>query len=250
MCRDMFVYDSENGRLLLSLVLEVCNLTTKPAALFPFSDQYQGHEAMKLNLTAQMSNIKYGAGIHGEPNGAVGFNGEHDSFIDIEANSQVQFDQSMTILLHVYPRKSSTGPLLHYNAHGVQIWIEGTIDKTSLMARFVRRNSSNSSWLKTDKLCLTSWNFIGASYNHVTGWAYLFHDGLEVARMFIAKNALQGMSHEIRLGAVAIPSPRTYEGAVACLQLYSKALDTKEVLEAKDACNPGKECFMHSLLCN
>lgn len=236
---NMFVYDSENGCLLLSLVLEVCNLTTKPAALFPFSDQYQDREAMELNLTAQMSNIKYGAGIHGEPNGAVEFSGEHDSFIQIEANSQVQFDQSMTILLRVYPRKSSTGPLLHYNAHGVQIWIEGTVEKTSLMARFVRRNPSNSPWLKTDKLRLTSWNFIGASYNHVTGWAYLFHDGLEVARMLIAKNALLGKSHEIRLGAVAIPSRRTYEGAVACLQFFSKALDTREVLEAQDTCNPG-----------
>ena len=196
---------------------------------------------MEKNLNATMSNIKYSAGIHGEPNGAVEFSGEPNSFIEIEANSQVQFAQSMTMLLYVYPLKRSTAPLVHYNAndHGVQIWIQGTVDKTSLTARFVQRNISERQWLQADVLRLARWNFIGASYNHVTGWAFLFHDGLEVDRMFVAKNALLPTNHDIRLGAVAMPSLGTYEGAVACLQLFSKALDTKEVLEAKNACNPG-----------
>ena len=240
-CLNIFVYDSENGRFLSFSVLEVCNLTTKPAALFPFSGQYQGHEAMEKNLNATMSNIKYTAGIHGEPNGAVEFSGELNSFIEIEANSQVQFDQSMTMLLHIYPRKSSTGPLLHYNAnvHGVQMWIQGEVDKTSLKARFVPRNLSTVSWLRADVLRLASWNFIGASYNHVTGLASLFHNGIEVKRKYLGKNVLLATNHEIRLGAVAISSLGTYEGAVACLQLFSKALDTKEVLDAKNACNPG-----------
>ena len=216
-------------------------MTTKPAALFPLNEHYQGREVIQGNLNVHMSNINFAPGINGETKGAVEFSGEHNSFNEIEADNQVKFDQSMTMLLYVYPYKSSTGPLVHYNAnsHGVQMWIQGTVDQTWLTARFVRRDSTLPPWLRANVLGLVKWNFIGASYNHLTGWASLFHDGLEVERKFLGKNLFLATDYEIRLGAVAITSLGTYEGAVACLQFYSKALVAEEVMEAKDACKPG-----------
>lgn len=233
---------STEFHLSLPLVLQYCNLTTKPAALLPFNEHYRGQEVIQGNLNVRLSNINFVPGVNGEPGDAIELEGRPDSYIEIEANEQVQFDQSMSILVYIYPYTSHTGPLVHYQAsgHGVQMWIQGTIgDKGRLMARFNQRSLASTPWLRADVLNLAQWNFIGASYDHVTGWATLYHDGLKVQRTKIGKNLHLATRYEIRVGAVAIPSLGTYKGEIACLQFYSKGLQVKEVVEAKTACNPG-----------
>ena len=190
-----------------------------------------------------LSNIDFAPGVNGEPGGAIKFQGRRDSYIEIAPNEQVQFDQSMTMLVYVFPYESHSGPIVHYkaNGHGVQMWIQITTnEKGWLMARFVRRGLTFTSLLLANVLNLARWNFIGASYDHVTGWATLYHDGLEVKRINIGPNLYLATNYEIRIGAVTtIPSLGEYYGEVACLQFYSKALEINEVVEAKDACNPG-----------
>ena len=220
-------------------------MTTKPAALFPFNEHYQGQEVIKRNLKVRFSKVRFSPGVNGGPEGAIEFLGEHDSFIEIEPSDQLDFNnQSMSMLVFVHPYVIHTGPLVHYNAggHGVQMWIHKGIvsEKGQLMARFVQRDLSLTSWLIADVLNLGQWNYIGASYNHVTGLATLYHDGLEVQRMQLDKNLHLATDYEIRLGAFAnSQSFGAYKGEISCLQFYSKALELKEVLEVKNACNPG-----------
>jgi len=209
----------------------------------PFNEHYKGKEIIQEHLKVHLSNIDFVPGVgKGEPGGAIKFNGRQDSYVEIEANEQVQFDHSMSILVYIYPYVSHTGPVVHYkpDGHGVQMWIQGVIGvKGRLMARFNKRNLFFTSWLKADVLNLAQWNFIGAAYDHVTGWATLYHDGLEVERRNIGRNLYLATRYKIRIGAVAIASLGSYYGEVACLQFYNKALEINEVMEAKDACNPG-----------
>ena len=92
-----------------------------------------------------MSNIEFVSGIDGEPGGAILFKGSQDSYVEIEADKQIDFGYSLTILSHILPFESHTGPIVHYNAdqHGVQMWIQGTMEeKGRLSARFNKRNLS------------------------------------------------------------------------------------------------------------
>ena len=168
--------------------------------------------------------------------------GQQDSYVEIEANKQVRFDQSMTILLYINPLRNLPGPLVHYkaNGHGVQLWIQGTIsEKGRLMARFNQRSLNYTEWLRADVLNLAQWNFVGASYDHVTGWATLYHDGWEVRRTFIGKDLRLATGYEVRSGAVDSSFLGYYNGDVACLQFYFKALNIGEVTEAQNACKAG-----------
>ena len=224
------------------LVLQYCNFTTKPAALLPFNELYNDKEVIQGHLQVRFSNTYFVPGINGEAGGAMRLKGQQDSYIEIGANEQVGFDQSMTILLYVNPLRNLPGPLVHYkaNGHGVQLWILGTVsEKGQLMARFNQRNLAYTEWLRADVLNLAQWNFVGASYDHVTGWATLYHDGLQVRRRNIGKDLHLATRYEVRIGAVTSSSLGTYNGDVACLQFYSKALSIEEVVEAQDACKAG-----------
>ena len=148
----------------------------------------------------------------------------------------------MTILLYINPTRNLPGPLVHYNAvgRGVQLWVQGNAgEKGELMARFNKRNLDTTTPLRAEVLNLGQWNFVGASYDHVTGYATLYHDGLVVQRRLIGKNLYLATRYEIRIGAVAISSLGSFHGEVACLQFYSKALEPREVFEGKDACKQG-----------
>lgn len=190
-----------------------------------------------------MSNIDFAPGIDDEPSGAITLKGEHNSYVEIAADDQIDIRHSITILSHIYPFESVTGPIVHYNAdgNGVQMWMVGTPnEKAKLMARFNRRNvSSFSTWLQALALNIGQWNFIGASYDHVTGDASLYHDGVKVHSMTIRKNMDLATHHSIRIGAVTNPKRGKFKGRFACLQLYSKALQLHEVVAARDACMPG-----------
>jgi len=224
-------------------VLQYCNFTTKPAALFPFNEYYNTkQEIIQGTLQVHFSNTHFVPGIEVEPGGAVRLEGNQNSYIEIESNKQVLFEQSMTILLYINPTRNVPGPLVHYNAsgHGVQLWVQGNVGgKGELMARFNKRNLDTTTWLRAEVLNLGHWNFVGASYDHVTGYATLYHDGLVVQRKRIGKNLYLATRYEIRIGAVAISSLGSFDGEVACLQFYSKALELREVLEGKHACKQG-----------
>ena len=223
-------------------VLQHCNLSTKAAVLLPFNEHYRNKEALNGSLKVRMSNIEFVSGIDGEPGGAILFKGSQDSYVEIEADKQIDFGYSLTILSHILPFESHTGPIVHYNAdqHGVQMWIQGTIgEKGRLSARFNRRNLSYSKWLHVDVINVGTWNFIGASYDHVTGEASLYHDGVQVYSTSIGKNIYLATQYEIRIGAMLLPFLGKYKGKVACVQFYSKALQRQEVAAARRACMPG-----------
>lgn len=223
-------------------VLQHCNLSTKAAVLLPFSDHYRNHEALHGTLRVRMSNSDFVPGIHGEPGGAILFKGSEDSFVEIEADDQIDFRNSMTILSHIFPFMSHTAPIVHYKAdrHGVQMWIQGTVDeKGRLSARFNRRNLAPSKWLNADVINIGQWNFIGASYDHVTGQASLYHDGVQAETLYIGKNLQLATQYEIRMGAMLSSFLGKYNGKVACVQFYSKALQRHEVAAAGGACMPG-----------
>lgn len=220
-------------------------MPTKAAVLLPFNEHYRDQEALQGKLTVHLSNTGFTPGVRGEPGGAIVLEGHQDSYVEIEADEQISFDQSMTILCHIYPLSSQTGPIVHYKADdveqgGVMIWMQGKIGgKAQLMARFKPKNVAYATWMKAVVLNIGQWNFIGASYDHLTGWAYLYHDGVEVQTMYLGKNKHLATQHEIRIGAVSISTLSKYKGRFACLQLYSEALQLHEIVAAWDACIPG-----------
>lgn len=227
------------------LVLQHCNLSTKATVLLPFNDHYKGQEALRGGLKVHLSNADFASGIHGEPGGAIVLQGHQDSYVDIEADEQIHFDRSVTILCHIYPFLSQTGPIIHYKADdieqgGIMIWMQGKIGgKAQLQARFKPKNSAFTPWMKAVVLNIGQWNFIGASYDHVTGSAYLYHDGVEVQKMNLGKNKHLATQHEIRIGAMLTTTMGQYKGKLACLQFYSKALQVHEIVAVRDACMPG-----------
>ncbi|XP_078659276.1 uncharacterized protein LOC144904302 isoform X2 [Branchiostoma floridae x Branchiostoma belcheri] len=84
-----------------------------------------------------------------------------------------------------------------------------------------------------DVLTKNSWNYVGATYDHVTGKAAVWHDGAEVGSIDVGSIEL-ATQREIRVGSLLWGS--SFSGRMSCLQLYDYVLGENEFAVARRKC--------------
>ena len=201
----------------------------KPLVMFPFNAECGGLEYFSQEEVTFISpRVQNAPGADGTPGGSLQLNGTFDSFIEIPNFDGGWTDArcSITLLAFIYPT-GNAGPIVSYdrNGYGVQIWQEGSYGGMgTLTAWFVRRDLALAFPLKKTVLNIDAWNFIGASYDHESGVARLWHNGNEVAATFIGENFDLATQFSIRIGALATPGQECFEGRISHLHIYSEAL--------------------------
>ena len=208
--------------------------SVQPVAVFPFNRLCGGLERISRANLATFSQVAWAPGIDGTQDGSILLRGIPNSFVVIpnRAASDLDTRTSITLLMHVFP-VGIRGPLLsfHEDGLGVQIWQEGVVDgKGILTVRFAWRDFSQLPALTKTVLTMNAWNFIGASYDHESGIARLWHDGNEVEAKFIGIKMELATQFSIRIGAIASAGPaHCFRGRICELHIFSESLGRESI---------------------
>ena len=126
------------------------------------------------------------------------------------------------------------GPVVSYEVHGcgVQLWHGGFEGEMGVLtACFTQRDLlPSASYLGAAVLRMNEWNFIGASYDHDSGFARLWHDGNEVMAVFIGENSYLATQFPIRIGALASTWVGcSFKGRISHLHIYAESLTAENI---------------------
>ena len=200
--------------------------------MYPLNAKLKAHDLIGENIPGKLSSVRPIKGPFGIPGGSSQFLGRTDSYIELPNNGGLDTKSSITLLAWVYPQ--TAGPIIDYktNGQGVHMWMA---NPRKLMARFGPRGSRTSSFsLSSSSVTPLKWNFLGASYDHDTGKASLWIDGKLAAIKNIGVFKL-ATTYPVRMGDNTGHS-RHFRGRIACMQVYDKALDSEQILAARDLC--------------
>ena len=219
--------------------------------MFPFNGNCWNLEYFsQFQLAIISPDVRPAPGADGTPWGSLELTGHSECFIEIPNFDSGYADakKSITILAFIYPTGGS-GPIICYEkcGYGLQMWHEQdgfNAGMGTLTVWFIRRDLAFAlSLRKTALLKINAWNFIGASYDHCSGMARLWHNGNEVEAMFIGQNLDLATQFPIRIGALANPWQGSFfTGRISHLHIYSEALGVENVRAV--GCIPTQgECF-------
>ena len=202
--------------------------------MFPLNSHCGGLERVSRANLATLSAVPWAPGLDGVQGGSIQLRGTPASFVEIpnRAGSDLDTRTSITLLMHVFP-VGNRGPILcfHEDGLGVQIWQEGLEEgKGILTARFVCRDFSQPLALTKAVLTMNAWNFIGASYDHDSGIACLWHNGNAVDAKFIGSKMELATQFSIRIGAIASAGPdHCFQGRFRELHIFNESLGKEMV---------------------
>ena len=175
-------------------------------------------------------NVQFAPGPFGQPNGSYQFSGSSTSYIEFPNNGGLYTRYSITLLAWVF-LENTDGPIFNYGVdyYGVYFWVaEG-----HLFCQF-GRSGSYIRMLHGGSLNRDTWNFVGASYDFVTGFARIWIEGKVYEELDINRHELN-TTGAVRMGAVT-GDGRFLKGRIFCLQVYNKALTEREVHAARGLC--------------
>ena len=141
-----------------------------------------------------------------------------------------------------------SGPIFNYNIGprwGVHLWMTRP---RQFFVRFVKRGGRFTTPLVThdNSVRYQAWNYVGTTYDGNTGMATLWVNNRPVVRTNIGRIRL-ATNHPIRMGA-KIGDQRYFRGRVSCVQVYSVALNRKQIIHAAKRCFKRKSALMKPVL--
>ncbi|XP_035692640.1 uncharacterized protein LOC118427111 [Branchiostoma floridae] len=174
-------------------------------------------------------------GPFGDTDGAFLFSGTVGSYLDIPNNGRLDVRYSHTVLAHIYPT-GAAGPIFAYitngNDWGVHFFQTGPQELTH---RVVGRNRNNDSpFLIANVLNQNTWNYVGGSYNSVTGMASVWNNAQLVNEIYAGVAEVK-TQYPIRV-AMKDGDSRIFAGRIACLQLYNYAMTPGQIEAARYKC--------------
>ena len=202
-------------------------------AVYPLDRARGGRDiSRRKNPSARVVGVRYGLGPDGRRDGCSVFYGRRNSYVEIPNTGSLDARYSMTILIWLY-HVGRAGPIVNYNpnGYGVHLW---TTARRELFARFVHRNGRMTKPLRSRRLKYRAWNYVGATYDERTGIATLWINSRSYVRRRLGLLRLS-TNYAIRLAAIR-GSRNFLRGRLFCLQLYSVALNRKQIFEAKRKC--------------
>lgn len=213
-------------------------------AIYPLDEQYQGRDVSRnRNPTGRHVGVRTGPGPDGWPNTATEFFGNKNSYIEFPNTGKLDTRNSITVLAWVL-HFGRSGPIFNYNRGprwGVHLWMTRP---RQFFARFVKRNGRFTTPLVTHggNVRYKAWNYIGATYDGNTGMATLWVNNRPVVRTNIGRIRL-ATNRPVRMGA-KIGDRRYFRGRVSCVQVYSVALNRKQIMNAAKRCFKSKSALI------
>ena len=209
--------------------------------MYPFTSASRGSDVSKFrNPTARFVGLSLIQGPDRHPQGAYFFPGikgrrGRRSYALIPNNGCLDTRYSMTIIAWVYPEKP--GPILHYNPNGwgVHFWLTRP---NELYFRLMPRQGSRRRVkpLTSKGIKPYTWNYVSATYDHRTGLATLWVNGLPVSQRNVGKFPL-GLATNYPVVVGQRPGDRrVFRGRIACLQVYNVALSRAQIVAKKTQC--------------
>ncbi|CAH1267495.1 CSMD3 [Branchiostoma lanceolatum] len=211
-------------------------LGSSAAGLWPLNARYGASDITGNGNNGTATGTQLAPGPYGDDNGAFQFSGTADSYIDIPNNGKLDVRYSYTILAHIYPT-GEAGPIFDYvgnNGWAVHLW---QTSPQELFMRPVGRDGHLSPGVIADVLQQNAWNYVGGTYNHVTGNASIWINDALVSESHIGV-ADVASQYPIRV-AERDGDSRIFEGRIACLQLYNYAMAEEQIVAVRDVCREG-----------
>ena len=208
----------------------------KPLVLFPFDARCQSLEYFSQHELAIVSkDVIPGPGPKGDPQGSLQLKGTSDSHIMIPNfdGGIVDARTSITMLAFIYSmRKSKLVISYDFDNLGVQFVCEfDESEKGELSACFIQRDlapAENS--IRAHVLNYNEWNFVGASYDFETGFASLWHDGIEVKNAYIGKGLFLATQFPIQISVKENNCPENeFSARISHLHIYDEALTPENI---------------------
>lgn len=216
------------------ILLLLFSASVQPVAVFPLNKRCGGLERIsRANLATLSRGVKWAAESDEMHNNPLQLQGTPDSFVEIpnHPGSFMDTRTSITLLIDIFPT-GNRGSILSFQVLGLglQICQDGVVDgKGVLTVHFARRDLSQPPALTKAVLNMNAWNFIGASYDHYSGIARLWHDGNEVEAKYIGRKLELATQFSIRIGALGVPAQRCFQGRVTDLHIFAESLGKETV---------------------
>lgn len=212
-------------------------------AIYPLDKINGGRDVSSRKCpTGRRVGVKFGPGPDGRKDGATQFYGNSKSYIEIPNNGKLDTVASISILTWVY-HEGIKGPIVNYRpgpGWGVHVWMIGP---RTLFARFVRRDGvfTKAVFITSRKIRYRAWNYIGATYDYKTGVAKLWVNSRLLVAQSVGRFRL-ATNYPIRIGARR-GDKRYFKGKIFCVQIYSRALNRKQILAASSTCFKRSKLF-------
>ena len=196
--------------------------------MFPLNATYGTQEINNRTAQGIPNNVHLAPGPNGKADGSYKFFGTSDSYIEFPntAGGRLDVRESITMLCWLY-HDGQDGPLFNYKINssswGVHLWVL----HEKLYVRFNKRDYSN-----TEKLMHTpvagGWKFVGASYDHGSGEAKLWVDGVVVQTRNIEAGLELATQDSIRMG-VKSGDADYFKGRITQMQVYNESLTQGQI---------------------
>ena len=227
------------------------SVSVQPLAVFPLNRRCGGLEiTSRANLATLSRGATWAAESDDIHNNPLQLRGTPDSFVEIPnvPGNFIDTRTSITLLMDIFPT-GNRGSILSFreSGGGVQICQDGVVDgKGVLTVHFARRDLSQPPALTKAVLKMNAWNFIGASYDHDSGIARLWHDGNEVEAIYIGRKLELATQFSIRIGALDVLARRCFQGRVTDLHIFAESLGKETVRAFGGIVSHGKLVFFSS----
>ncbi|XP_035671149.1 uncharacterized protein LOC118412408 [Branchiostoma floridae] len=216
------------------------DLPVQPIAFWPLNKDYEGRDVSGNGHDAiVMENVVPDQGPLGQDGGSYFFQGSLNSYIEFPNNGKLDTKYSITIVAAVYPLAAAAGPILSYISPGrlgVMLWPYTDETGTNLMFLPQKDTDYSSPNHSQPALELNAWNLVAASYEYGTGAVTMWVNGKQVySGIFTYPGNLATYGRRLRAGHNG-NAASTFQGRLACLQVYDQALWRQAILSAMDAC--------------
>lgn len=187
------------------------------------------------NLPGKLSRVSIAPGPDGQPDTSLQFLGKPNSYIDFPNFGRLDTRRSTTVLAWAY-NEGTKGPILQYvGPLGAGVGLS-VVNKNQLKASIVSRTGSKkiSVISPTNLLRPRTWTYVGFTYEYATGTAAVYVNSKPVVRKIIGQVELR-TNRPARAGATK-NGGKCFTGRLSCIQVYSRALNVKEIALVKKRC--------------
>lgn len=166
------------------------------------------------------------------------FPGKPGSYAILPNKGSLDTRDSITIIAWVKP--SGPGTVLEYFPRGIRVSIP---TRRKLQVTFRRRNGKPVRPVFSRRgLKPGQWNYISVTYDQRRNQATLWKDARPLTSRNIGWIRLKTNTRRVYIGGDP-KSRRPFRGSIACVQIYSQALDGEQIKAVKDLCiEPGMNC--------
>ena len=198
--------------------------------MFPLNAAYGTQEINNRTAQGIPNNVHLAPGPNGKPNGSYEFLGTSDSYIEFPntAGGRLNVRGSITLLCWLN-YSGQNGPIFNYEASGSK-GVHLLVYEEKLRVCFNKRDytaTENVTLIDTTPVA-KAWKFVGASYDHGSGEAKLWVDGVVVQTKNIGAGLELATQDSIRMG-VKSGEGNYFKGRITQMQVYKESLTQGQI---------------------